>query len=87
MALSGSQATASIPKQAAIARLVITSDHFFRGARARPPAASSGGTLWPPRLSTGRRPRSNPESTTASSTAGMMIVSVLKIHPTRTTIW
>ena len=42
-----------------------------------------GGTLWPLRLRTGRRPRRNPESTTASSTAGMMIVSVLKIHPTR----
>ena len=67
-------------------RLVATSAHFFTGSSANMPEANSGGTLCPARLSTGNMPRSKPESTTASSTAGMMIVSVLKIQPTRTTI-
>ena len=60
------------------------SAHFFSGARESRPEKRSGVRLCPPRLSTGRRPRRVPESTTASRTAGMMIVSVLKIHPIRT---
>ena len=84
---SGDQTAASTANHAAIARLVSTSAHFLRGRRARAPESSSGGTLWPTRLSTGSRPRREPESTTASRTAGMMIVSVLKIQPTRTTTW
>ena len=46
----------------------------------------TGGTLWPRRLSSGSQLLASPLGSSASAAAGMMLLSVLKIHPVRRTI-
>jgi hypothetical protein len=46
----------------------------------------SGGTLCPMRPSMGKQPRSHPGPPMMSRTAGMTMLSVLKIQPIRSTI-
>jgi hypothetical protein len=47
---------------------------------------SIGGMLWPNRFSIGKHPRNHPAPPITSKTAGMMILSVLKIQPVRIAI-
>ena len=73
-------------KQIDIRPVVTNTANFFRGNSLIRRARSSGGTLWPKRFNIGRHPLTQPAPEIVSTTAGMMILSVLKIQPVLITI-
>src|SRR6185436_12510674 len=86
-----SQMQVRVAKISVIEVVVATKAHFFRGMILMRRDIISGGTLWPKRLSSGRAPRIQARAhlgvprafSNESSTAGMMLLSVLKIQPVR----
>ena len=76
----------SAPNRRPIEMVKATMAHFLRGVTFRRRANNTGGTLNPKRLSNGKQPRNVSPPPTKSKNAGMMMLSVLNIQPTRIAI-